>query len=168
MKKRIFALLCAFMLILAACSPNGTDVPPTEQDADSTEAEASKQVAVFVPDAQAEYLTGTYVAVPERESLPEMLIDGLISNGAIPEDVSIIEFDDTSATLKLDLNSAYLTALGAGGSAGETMTLYAVVNTFLFNYPDASSLALTVDGKNIETEHSSYKNPFTEMQYLRE
>ncbi len=48
------------------------------------------------------------------------------------------------------------------------MTLYAVVNTFLFNYPDASSLALTVDGKNIETEHSSYKNPFTEMQYLRE
>jgi len=95
------------MLILAACSPRGTDVSPTEQGKES-------------------------------------------------------------ATLKLDLNSAYLTALGAGGSAGETMTLYSVVNTFLFNYPDASSLALTVDGKNIETEHSSYKNPFTEMQYLRE
>lgn len=174
MKKKIFALFCAFILVLSACSPKGGDASADgqgeQQGVETLDPEESKNVAVFIPDAQAEYLTGAYVTVPARESLPEMLIDGLIAKGALPSDVDIIEctFKFMDGRFTLDLNEAYLNALEAGGSAGELMTLYAVVNTFLFNYPTADSLILTVEGKSIETEHGVYKDPFTEMQYLRQ
>ncbi len=174
MKRRFFALLCALMLVLSACSSKGTDAAggsaDTQQDTEPLDPEETQQVAVFVPDAQAEYLTGAYVTVPSRASLPEMLIDGLISQGALPEGVEIIQcsFKFMDGRFELDLNSDYLTALEAGGSAGEAMTLYSVVNTFLFNYPTAESLILTVEGKSIETEHGVYKDPFREMQHLRQ
>ncbi len=174
MKKRFFSLFCIFMLLLSACAAKA-DSPADggqeeQQGAGLTDAEGTRQVSVFVPDAQAEYLTGSYVDVPARESLPEMLINGLAAKGALPETVKIIEcaFQVEEGRLRLDLNSAYLDALEAGGSAGESMTLYAVVNTFLFNYPTADSFVLTVEGKTIETEHGVYADPFTEMQYLRE
>lgn len=169
MKKQFLALLCVLTLMLAACTASAGK-PESPGDKTAGEQGAAEQVAIYVPDAQAEHLTGTYVDVPAGSSLPERLVAGLIAAGALPEDVKLLDcsFDAAAGSFKLNLNEAYLNALEASGSAGETMLLYAVVNTFLFNYPTASSLVLTVEGNAIETEHGLYSEPFTEMAYLRE
>lgn len=169
MKKQLLALLCALALLLTACTARAGKPEPTGAEAAGNQG-AAEQVAVYVPDAQAEHLTGTYVSVPAGSSLPERLIAGLIAAKALPEDVKLLDcsFDAAAGSFKLNLNGAYLTALEGSGSAGETMLLYAVVNTFLFNYPTAKALVLTVEGDTIETEHGLYSEPFTEMAYLRE
>ena len=169
MKKQFLALLCVFALLLTACTAKAGK-PESPADGTTGQQEGTEQVAVYVPDAQAEHLTGTYVSVPSGMSLPERLVAGLIAAGALPEEVKLLDcsFDAAAGSFKLNLNGAYLDALEASGSAGETMLLYAVVNTFLFNYPTASSLVVTVEGNAIETEHGLYSEPFTEMEYLRE
>lgn len=170
MKKRLSAVLCALaLLVLAACTASAGK-PGASEDAAGGKEGAAEQVAVYVPDAQAEHLTGTYIDVPTGMSLPERLIAGLIAAGALPEEVKLIDcsFDAAAGSFKLNLNGAYLDALEASGSAGETMLLYTVVDTFLFNYPTTKSLVLTVEGNAIETEHGLYSEPFTEMEYLRE
>lgn len=169
MKQKLISLLCALSLLLTACAAKAEKTASPAEKAEGTQAE-TVQVAVFVPDAQAEYLTGSYANVPAGKSLPEQLIAGLIQSGALPEGVAINEcsFKTEEGSFTLDLNSAYLDAVASSGSAGETMLLYAVVDTFLFNYPSATSFVLTVDGQPIETEHGLYNAPFTEMEYLRQ
>lgn len=169
MKKRIFALLCILMLVLAGCSPKPVGEPDTP-DAPEVEEPKTIGVTVFVPDDQAEYLTAATVDIPEigNEEMPDTLIRGLADAGVIPEDVAVQNFADADGALALDLSAPYLTALQASGSAGESMLLYAVVNTFFTHYEDAESLTLTVDGNVIETGHNLYDAPFTEMLYVAE
>lgn len=171
MKKRVFAVFCVLMLILSGCSGKETDAPDAEAGPDMEDApEPTKQAAIFVPDEQAEYLQGAYITVRANDPLPGQLISGLIDARALPEDVEILDcqFRFMDGKFELNLNEAFLTAMRGSGSAGETMLLYSVVDTFLFNYPTAHSLVLTADGKSIETEHGVYDEPFSELQYLRQ
>ncbi len=163
MKRRLFAIFCVLMLTLSGC---------TEQDADAADVpeaeQPTKQAAIFVPDAQGKYLQGAYITVKANDPLPEQLIAGLINAKALPSDVEIVEcqFRFMDGRFELDLNEAFLTALQEGDPTGEALTLYSVVDTFLFNYPTAKSLILTVEGDNIETGRFSYEEPFTELGQL--
>lgn len=167
MKKRLFAVFCA-LLMLAGCTAPGAGEEKPAEPAEPAEP-VTKQAAIFVPDEQAEYLQGEYITVLADEPLPGQLIDALVEAAVIPEDVEIVDcqYKFVDGKVKLDLNGAFLDALQGSGSAGEAMMLYSVVDTFLFNFPSAGSVVLTVEGESIETEHGSYSEPFTELQYLR-
>ena len=166
MKKRFFAVFC-ILLMLSGCTASKPEAEaPPEEPAEPV----TKQAAIFVPDDQAEYLQGEYITVIADEPLPEQLIAALAEAKVIPEDVEIVDcqYKLVDGKVKLDLNGAFLDALEGSGSAGEAMILYSVVDTFLFNFPMAGSLILTAEGECIETEHGSYAEPFTELQYLRQ
>ncbi len=166
MKKRFFAVFC-ILLMLSGCTASKPEAEaPPEEPAEPV----TKQAAIFVPDDQAEYLQGEYITVIADEPLPEQLIAALAEAKVIPEDVEIVDcqYKFVDGKVKLDLNGAFLDALEGSGSAGEAMILYSVVDTFLFNFPMAGSLILTAEGECIETEHGSYGEPFTELQYLRQ
>ncbi|RKJ78579.1 hypothetical protein D7X33_09665 [Butyricicoccus sp. 1XD8-22] len=166
MKKRFFAVFC-ILLMLSGCTASKPEAEaPPEEPAEPV----TKQAAIFVPDDQAEYLQGEYITVIADEPLPEQLIAALAEAKVIPEDVEIVDcqYKFVDGKVKLDLNGAFLDALEGSGSAGEAMILYSVVDTFLFNFPMAGSLILTAEGERIETEHGSYGEPFTELQYLRQ
>lgn len=162
MKKRILAALGVLLLALSGCAKKEPDEAPPEEE------QPAKQAAIFIPDAQAEYLVGEFVTVRANDPLPEQLIAALADAGVLPEDVEIVSSQllFVDGQFELDLNEAFQTALQSSGSAGETMTLYAVVDTFLFNFPTARSLTLTVGGESVSTDHAVYDQPFTELGCL--
>ena len=60
-----------------------------------------------------------------------------------------------NGTLTLDMNAAFGEAIRASGTAGETLKIYALVNTFA-QARGATAVLITVDGKVLESGHEVY------------
>ena len=92
---------------------------------------------------------------------PENLVDALISAGGIPKGTKVLSFDRSADGMQLTLNlsKAFATGVGRMGTAGESVMLGSLVNTFLDAY-DAQILVLQIEGKPLETGHNVYEEPF--------
>ena len=163
MKKLIAGLLALTMLLaLCACGSKTTTAektPPVETSAAQTETPAQE-----TPDASPVAPT-----VECKLFLPNDSIDGveektvtvenaLIENGAAPEGTRVNSAEVDGKTLKLDLSKEFGDAVKSTGTAGETMYLVSLVDTFLVFY-DCDQLVLTVEGQTLETGHQVYDQP---------
>ena len=140
-KKILAAMLCVCILALgvAGCSEQQQKEQP----------EKTETVSLYLPDEQAEYVAGALIAA-------------LVEQGALPEGTAVKKFSKEEDALMLDLNQTFADALMQSGTAGETMILASVVDTFLVYY-GAASLTLTAEGQTLETGHSIYDEPFTQV-----
>ena len=60
----------------------------------------------------------------------------------------------------MDFNTAFADRLNAMGTAGESVTIAATVNTFLSAY-NARTVLITVEGNTLESGHVIYDMPLT-------
>lgn len=89
----------------------------------------------------------------------ENLTAALVSAGAIPEGTTVRAFSFGGTQISLDLSGEFAAGVRQMGTAGESVILGSLVNTFLEAY-GAESLNLTVDGAPLETGHNVYEEPF--------
>ena len=87
----------------------------------------------------------------------------LVEQGVLPAEVAVNSLTKADSNdLTLDVNAAFAEALSGSGTAGETMVIASVADTFLAYY-GAASLLITVDGGTLETGHALYDEPFTRI-----
>ena len=91
---------------------------------------------------------------------PDIIIGQLVGAGAIPDSVTVVSFGEDQGEngliLKLDLSSNFVEGLLNMGTAGEYLTMGAVVNSFLDTY-QADGIEIPAGGNVIETGHTSFE-----------
>lgn len=165
MFKRLLAALCAVALCaaMAGCGKTqttGADDPATQQEQQGE----TRTVTLYLPDEQGESVvpTETEIAVSGDNEAADLMA-GLAQAGVVPEDTAVNALEkDENNNLTLDVNAAFAEALSGSGTAGETMIMASVADTFLAYY-GAASLLITVDGGTLETGHAIYDEPFTQI-----
>ena len=117
------------------------------------------RVTLYVGNDNADGLAQTKMDLAELT--PENLVDALIFAGGIPESTEVLSFAQSADGMQLTLNlsKAFATGVGRMGTAGESMMLGSLVNTFLDAY-DAQILVLQIEGQPLETGHNVYEEPF--------
>ena len=90
-----------------------------------------------------------------KDDSDQSLVDALIAAGSLPEGVKVQSSSLENGTLTLDMNAAFGEAIRASGTAGETLKIYALVNTFA-QARGATAVLITVDGKVLESGHEVY------------
>ena len=113
----------------------------------------TESVTIYVPDEQGETLTPT--GADAKDDSDQSLVDALIAAGSLPEGVKVQSSSLENGTLTLDMNAAFGEAIRASGTAGETLKIYALVNTFA-QARGATAVLITVDGKVLESGHEVY------------
>ena len=131
-----------------------------EDTTKETESEKSQeeQLTLYLPNENAD---GWNVTKNQIEQVtPDIIIGQLVGAGAIPDSVTVVSFGEDQGEngliLKLDLSSNFAEGLLNMGTAGEYLTMGAVVNSFLDTY-QADGIEITAGGTVIETGHTSYE-----------
>ena len=125
-----------------------------------TESEKSQeeQLTLYLPNENAD---GWNVTKNQIEQVtPDIIIGQLVGAGASPDSVTVVSFGEDQGEngliLKLDLSSNFVEGLLNMGTAGEYLTMGAVVNSFLDTY-QADGIEITAGGNVIETGHTSFE-----------
>ena len=140
-------------------SDNQTDTPDdskTDEPAvqpENPNPSGTESVTIYVPDEQGETLTPT--GADAKDDSDQSLVDALIAAGSLPEGIKVQSSSLGNGTLTLDMNSAFGEAIRSSGSAGETLMIYALVDTFA-QARGATAVLITVDGKVLESGHEVY------------
>ena len=131
-----------------------------EDTTKETESEKSQeeQLTLYLPNENAD---GWNVTKNQIEQVtPDIIIGQLVGAGAIPDSVTVVSFGEDQGEngliLKLDLSSNFSEGLLNMGTAGEYLTMGAVVNSFLDTY-QADGIEITAGGTVIETGHTSFE-----------
>ena len=131
-----------------------------EDTTKETESEESQeeQLTLYLPNENAD---GWNVTKNQTEQItPDIIIGQLVGAGAIPDSVTVVSFGEDQGEngliLKLDLSSNFAEGLLNMGTAGEYLTMGAVVNSFLDTY-QADGIEITAGGNVIETGHTSFE-----------
>ena len=131
-----------------------------EDTTKATESEESQeeQLTLYLPNENAD---GWNVTKNQIEQItPDIIIGQLVGAGAIPDSVTVVSFGEDQGEngliLKLDLSSNFAEGLLNMGTAGEYLTMGAVVNSFLDTY-QADGIEITAGGNVIETGHTSFE-----------
>lgn len=188
MKQMLALLMAGVLLVLTACGqvdtesshdagnlggpvtvqPDKTEPEPSQTDSghaaeeqpdDETEwPDESVTVSVYSGNDNADGLVTTQTALDSLS--PDALIAALIEAKSVPEQTKCLSFaqSDDGRTLTLDLSRPFADGIVQLGTAGESIMLASLVNTFLAAYC-AEELVLTVEGGLLETGHNIYDFP---------
>ena len=123
-----------------------------------SEESQEEQLILYLPNENAD---GWNVTKNQIEQItPDIIIGQLVGAGAIPDSVTVVSFGEDQGEngliLKLDLSSNFAEGLLNMGTAGEYLTMGAVVNSFLDTY-QADGIEITAGGNVIETGHTSFE-----------
>ncbi len=129
----------------------------TTKENESEESQ-EEQLTLYLPNENAD---GWNVTKNQIEQItPDIIIGQLVGAGAIPDSVTVVSFGEDQGEngliLKLDLSSNFAEGLLNMGTAGEYLTMGAVVNSFLDTY-QADGIEITAGGAVIETGHTSFE-----------
>ncbi len=183
MKKRNGLIIGLLVAVLAAAvciyafMRGGTEPPeipdqpgtvepdqPTPDQPDQPETPPEGQsVIVYVPDEQVETLMP--VGAQAADDSDQALVDAMVEAGALPAGVEVQSSALEDKVLTLDMNAVYGNAVRSAGTTGETMLVYALVNTFA-QARGAEQVLITVDGAPLESGHEIYDYPL-EMDYMQ-
>lgn len=146
MKKLMAILLvCLFLAGCGAPSPAET-VAYTES------------LTLYLPDGNAEKLEPSTVMVPAVSEVT--ILEQLKWANVLDEAVWINRFTRKDGVVSIDFIAAFSQQVNSMGTAGETMILGSVVNSFLTAF-DADTVTITVDGEVLETGHNVYDFPLS-------
>lgn len=172
MNKRIWITILVVLLVIAAgvgiimatrtaepVTPPDPVNPPVTQPEDP--GDESVSVVVYVPDEQAETLTP--VGAQAADDSDQAIVDALVAAGALPAGVEVQSSQTADGVLTLDMNAVYGNAVRSSGTAGESMLVYALVDTFI-QARGVDKVLVTVDGAALESGHNVYDTPL-EMDY---
>ena len=166
MKKLLTIFICIF--ILCACAPQSKPGSAADSISDSCETASEPTVTETSSDSvcftayrgneNADGLLSREVYV--QAITPRAVLSALVEDGVLTDDVSVLEMRREGDELFLDFNTAFADRLNAMGTAGESVTIAATVNTFLSAY-NARTVLITVEGNTLESGHVIYDMPLT-------
>lgn len=169
--KEILAMFICFFMLSACASPKNiqpervvTEGSPTSIATQPAVPETTANLVSFTAyrgNENADGLVSREVLVPEIT--PDIVLSALIEDGVVPADVSVLTLTQKEQQLLIDFNNAFSQYLCSMGTAGETMMINSVVNTFLSAY-DAHSVMITVEGEIPASGHVLYDFPLTHQQ----
>lgn len=148
-------------------SDTNKEVTDKDMDTSQNEEETSDQieVTIYYGNGASEKLNTEVAAMDELTA--ENLISELTRHNIVPLGTKVNSFEEEEGNrdkaLHLDLDKAFREYLKTMTSESEGIILASVTVTFLEAY-DAESIAITVDGKVLETNHASYEEPFRIVQ----
>lgn len=116
-------------------------------------------LSLYAPNADATALIASDVLVQDD---PQGILDALSIHGAIPCFAKVLSFALEGDLGILDLSASFGEAMSSAGTAGETLYMGSVVNTFLTRY-GLTSLRITCEGADIQTGHTLYDAPLSFM-----
>ena len=111
---------------------------------------------VFRGDENAERFIASAMEV--QDVTAGNVVQALVDAGVLGANVKLADMTIDGGHIKLDLNAAFAQQLQGQGTAGETMLLGSVVNTFLSAF-DAQDVLVTAGGRTLESGHSVYDMP---------
>lgn len=159
MKKLILIFLVT--LLLTGCAASGVSAP--SESINQTEASVQAQpaavtLAVYSSNENADGLVRSNVEVAQINEA--VIVEQMIVKDVLPQDAAVNSLTQNEKQLVIDFNTAFQTHLFSLGTAGESLLIQSVVNTFLEAY-GAESVVLTVNGATLESGHAVYDFPLT-------
>lgn len=121
------------------------------------EATETRNLILYFPDEQGEYLVQVdrEVAMATSESVEHRIIEELHNppsnqglGSVLPQEAFVKSIEVSDGICYIDFNEAFKTK-HYGGSTGETMTVYAIVNS-LTELPNISHVQFMIEGKRVE------------------
>lgn len=163
-------MLLALSLWVGACSKNTTQAPPPAPE--QPQPMATQEVNLYFSDDQAMYL------VPEKRSLQSAgadqkqlaaaLVNELIAgpkqaklHATMPQGSKLLSLEIAGGLATVNLNQDFQSQ-HSGGSTGEIMTIYSLVNS-LTDLQGIQQVQLLVEGNKLETlkGHLEISQPLT-------
>lgn len=154
----LYILCCA---LLTGCNAQGAAQATTPPPSTAAATESVTTLTLYLPNADATGYDQQQAAVSALDETA--IVNALIEEGVLAADVEVLSFRQEGEALYLDLNHAFGTQLRSTGTAGETMLLGSLVNTFLTAY-QASTITITENGQILESGHAIYDAPLELFQ----
>jgi len=131
-----------------------------------------KEVLIYFSDSEGEYLVGEKREILKKNEVKEEAKEAIIELIKGPKGRLIPTLPPRTKLLTLQINDAGLAKVNfspalskdhPGGSSGEMMTVYSIVNSLSLNFPQIKRVQILIDGKPIETivGHLSLGQPVT-------
>ena len=161
-KMRIVSLILIFAFAISGCS-----VKEEQKEEKKEEVEANQKTEEKVEEMETiiyfhgdDNVEDFIEEKEERKKSPkgmgaQSLIDLLAEKKVLPEQIKVNSFSKEGSILKLDLSIEFEQYVQTMGTAGETITIGCLVNTFLVNY-EAEGMELKIEGRDLETGHNIY------------
>ncbi len=119
-----------------------------------------REVLLYFSDREGGYLIGEKREILKKDALKEEAKETVIELIKGPEGKLLRTLPPRTKLLNLQVNDAGLAKVNfnqalskdhPGGSSAEMMTVYSVVNSLSFNFPQIKRVQILIDGKPIET-----------------
>lgn len=129
-----------------------------------------KSVVLYFSDEEGEYLLGEKREIVKKGSMKEEAKEVVeeLTRGSkkkliptLPAQTKVLALDiDERGVARVSFNGA-LTRYHPGGSSAEIMTVYSVVNSLTFNFPQIKQVQILIEGREIDsiTGHLSLSKP---------
>jgi len=129
-----------------------------------------KEVLLYFSDREGEYLVGERREILKKNALKEEAKETIIELIKGPEGELVRTLPPRTKLLNLQISDAGLAKVNfnqalskdhPGGSSGEMMTVYSIVNSLSLNFPQIKRVQILIDGKPTETitGHLSLRQP---------
>jgi spore germination protein GerM len=139
--------------------------------------EEKKGVFLYFSEREGEYLIGEKREILKRSEVKEEAKETIVElikgpKGklipTLPPQTKLLSLQfDEEGVAKVNFNKA-LSKDHPGGSSGEMMTVYSIVNSLTLNFPQIKRVQILIEGKAIETiaGHLSLKQPVSSNREL--
>lgn len=174
MKKILSAILCSVLIFtLAACGKfevkkdsNSKDIVKEEPKELKDDQIKSREVLLYFSDDQAMYLVGEKrdIEKPTAKNIVEELVKGPKEqsetigklHATLPNDLEILDVQIKEGIAYVDFK-ANVTEKISGGSAGEGMALYSIINTLVLDEElGVTKVQFLLEGQTVETIKGHY------------
>lgn len=139
----------------------GVQAPKEEEgQTEETETAAQTEVTIYYGNGASNMLSSELTAMEQVTA--ENLIDALMKHNIVSLGTKVNSFEEEESDgvkkLRLDLSKTFREYLKTMTQEGEKIIMSSVAATFLEAY-EAEEIVITVEGKVLETEHTSYEEP---------
>jgi len=129
-----------------------------------------KEIILYFSDSEGEYLVGEKREISKRNEVKEEAKEAIIKLIEGPKGKLVPTLPPRTKLLTLQISEEGLAKVNfslalsqdhPGGSSSEMMTIYSIVNSLSFNFPQIKKVQILIDGKPVETitGHLSLKQP---------
>jgi len=131
-----------------------------------------KEVVIYFSDSEGEYLVGEKREISKKNEVKEEAKEAIVELIKGPKSKLIPTLPPRTKLLTLQINDAGLAKVNfssalskdhPGGSSGEMMTVYSIVNSLSLNFPQIKRVQILIDGEPAETirGHLSLEQPIS-------
>ena len=157
----VFSLMLILILSLTGCSLAQNKTPDKDPAIDPKPSQEKVTFTLYFGDNQAMYLKGEERAVTKSGNLAELMVNELIKGPGAKDSVATIPRETKLLSLEITGGVAYanfskeIKTNHWGGSAGEMMTVFSIVNT-LTQLQEINKVQFLIEGEKQEAIWGHY------------